>query len=247
MGGRDRRARVRRLSRGLGEARPWSRTRLRGDLDDGPDRRPARGADRRDAGGPRGAGVVRAPARPARRSPLGGREPGARSHRLDEPADQLLRRARLSYGCGSRLIVRLRTCPPTTKPICANSPVARIVVATSSLPLSGPSGLGGGSDRRRAVNSGAAARTARGFAARLGAGPRRGLAAPRRGDPSRWGRVWGSAPSTPFSFARGFAFAFGALSAMGAPSVRSGIALLSTIIGRSPTPPPYAQRCAGPE
>ena len=60
-----------------------------------------------------------------------------------------------------RLMVLFRTCPPTVRPICASSPVARMAVVTSSVPLGAPSRLGGGSGRWCVVSSGAADRTAR--------------------------------------------------------------------------------------
>ena len=56
------------------------------------------------------------------------------------------------YGRGIRSIVRLSTWPPTVKPICASSPVARIAVVTSSVPFGAPSGLGGGASARGAVS-----------------------------------------------------------------------------------------------
>ena len=60
----------------------------------------------------------------------------------------------LAYGRGIRSIVRLSTCPPTSKPICANSPAARIVVVTSSVPVGAPIGFGGGVVARAARSGG---------------------------------------------------------------------------------------------
>ena len=131
-------------------------TDLRGGLDDGRRRRAPRGPGRRGAGGAQRAGVVGAAA--------GDRSPTARSRsRRPTPgltaltnrmigyldASQVGRMigaaAASSYGRGIRSIVRLSTRPPTVKPICANSPAARIVVVTSSVPVGAPIGFGGGS------------------------------------------------------------------------------------------------------
>ena len=132
--------------------------------------------------------------------------------------------------------VRLSTCPPTAKPICASSPAARIVVVTSSVPVGAPSGLGGGASGRGARGGAAAGDAAgcdapRGLAARrFGAGGfglracrLRGALAPRgssRGRPMRSGRLAGSVPSTPGGSRLAFAFPLRSLVRHRRPSVR---------------------------
>ena len=101
-------------------------------------------------------------------------------------------------GLGELATARLRTWPPTARPICASSPAAWMAVVTSSVPLGGElvdSGAGS-AVRARSVDSaseGAPARTGRGPCAGRGAGAGFGFAAapasrPRAASASPWWR-----------------------------------------------------------
>ena len=201
------------------------------------------------------AGVVRAPARAARRPPARGRVARARPHRVDQPHDRLPRRVRPRNPV-DRPLEHLTA---DEKPICASSPAARIVVVTSSVPVGAPSGLGGGVVVRRPrggeprrTQRAATPRAARPRASRApaslrrGGGFARGAASRRRararGRPMRSGRLAGSVPSTLGGSRLAFAFALGSLSAIASIECTPGTRRAPPAIMRRR--PPHSHRAA---